>query len=285
MTRGKSKQGSTAEGDGQTDAFAFGEPDPGRTSESATAMPTLAMTAYRLHPMQMPIVVGPGSRAWMDATPGRFAYRCLPMLIANQAGWYILSQHKVAVTWDGADRQDALRVECLQGDPPCPALSIFGCGILTWTVPYLFRTPPGYNLLVRGPANWPKDGIAALEGIVETDWADSTFTMNWKMTRPNNTVTFEVDEPIAMIVPQARGELEYFRPEIDDIATDPKLHAGYQKWAELRRQFNDDLHKADSPARKQGWQKHYVQGKSVTEARSPEHQSKLALRAFLDKSR
>ena len=42
------------------------------------------------------------------------------------------------------------------------AESLFGHGILTWTLPYLFRTPPGYNLLARGPANWPKDGSAHL---------------------------------------------------------------------------------------------------------------------------
>jgi Family of unknown function (DUF6065) len=43
----------------------------------------------------------------------------------------------------------------------------------------VFRTPPGCNLYVRGPANSPKDGIAALEGIIETDWSEATFTMNW----------------------------------------------------------------------------------------------------------
>ena len=49
--------------------------------------------------------------------------------------------------------------------------SHFGDGILTWHLPILFRTPPGYNLLVRGPANYPKDAVSPLEGIVETDWA------------------------------------------------------------------------------------------------------------------
>jgi hypothetical protein len=39
-------------------------------------------------------------------------------------------------------------------------LSHFGNGILTWNLPLLFRTPPGYNLLVRGPANYPKDAVS-----------------------------------------------------------------------------------------------------------------------------
>jgi hypothetical protein len=34
-------------------------------------------------------------------------------------------------------------------------------------LPMLFRSPAGYNLLVPGPANYPKDGVRPLEGIVE----------------------------------------------------------------------------------------------------------------------
>jgi hypothetical protein len=265
-------------------AASFAAPGEAPSSLAAAAMPNLNLTAYRLHPSAMPLVAGTGTRDWMDATPNRFAYRCLPMLIANQAGWYVLTQHAVTVTWDGSEASSGLRIECTEGEPPCMAVSSFGSGILTWTVPYLFRTPPGYNMLVRGPANWPKDGIAPLEGIVETDWSEATFTMNWKVTRPNNPVSFAVGEPIAMIVPQPRGELELFRPDIRDIAAHPELHDAYEIWANSRRQFNEDLHKTDSEARKQGWQKHYAQGKTVTEVRSPAHQSKLALHGFAEAS-
>jgi hypothetical protein len=132
----------------------------------------------------------------MHRTPQRFANRCLPMLIANQ-GWHILNTRKIAVTWDGGAAIGSLRIDHADGNAVPFVGSHFGSGILTWNIPYLFRTPPGFNLLVRGPANWPKDGIQALEGIVETDWADATFTMNWQMTRPHFTVIFEAGEPIA----------------------------------------------------------------------------------------
>jgi hypothetical protein len=89
----------------------------------------------------------------MDATGQRFAYRCLPLLMANQAGWLLLNSHGLRATWDGGDGTQALRLEYVSGEPPYPATSHFGHGILTWHVPYLFRTPPGYNLLARGPAN------------------------------------------------------------------------------------------------------------------------------------
>jgi uncharacterized protein DUF6065 len=233
--------------------------------------------------LNMPLVAAPRERGWMEATPQRFANRCLPLLIANQAGWLILSGHKVAATWDGGAGLESIRVEHLSGGPPYSAASHFGSGILTFSLPYLFRTPPGFNLLVRGPTNSPKDGISPLDGVVETDWLEATFTMNWKLTRPHHTVVFEVGEPVAMIVPQPRGELECFRPEIRDLADDPELADAFQRWCQSRIQFNAELKQPGSDAQRQRWQKHYFQGASVSSAKPFEHQSKLMLQPFVDR--
>jgi hypothetical protein len=94
------------------------------------------------------------------------------------------------------------------------ASSHFGYGIVTWNPRLLFHTPPGWNLVARGPANRPKRGITALEGIVETDWADATFTMNWQMTEPGFPVVFEAGEPYCLLMPVRRGSLERFAPAI-----------------------------------------------------------------------
>ena len=123
--------------------------------------------------------------------------------------------------------------------------SHFGHGILTWSLPYLFRTSPGFNLLVRGPANRPKDGASPLEGIVETDWSPATFTVNWMLTRPHLPVHFSRSEPIAMVVPCRRGELEAFEParirmgggEREDMAL-------YGRWRRERETFLRGLEEA-----------------------------------------
>ena len=57
-------------------------------------------------------------------------------------------------------------------------------GILTFDVAYIFRTPPGYHLLVSGPINTFKDGVAPMTAVVETDWLPYTFTFNYQFTRP-----------------------------------------------------------------------------------------------------
>jgi len=202
------------------------------------------------------------------------------MLIANQAGWLVLNTQPLRVTWTGGPAIDNLRIEYLSGCAPFSVLSHFGHGILTWNLPYLFQTPPGYNLLVRGPSNWPKDGAYPLEGIVETDWTASTFTMNWMLTRPEHTVTFEVDEPICMIVPQRRAELEKFYPQLVSIESEPHLKARYIEWSKSRAQFLSLLGTPNWSAEQQGWEKHYFRGVSPDGTRTVEHQTKLKLRSF-----
>lgn len=242
----------------------------------------LELTAYALHSdPAMRIVPAPGTRAWMDETPSRFAYRCLPLLIANQGGWLLLNPHPFRVTWDGSAGLAGVVVEPL-GDAFPPATSHFGDGIITWNLPYLFRTPPGYNLLIRGPANSPKDGVSALEGIVETDWSPATFTMNWKLTRPGLPVVFERDEPICMVVPQRRGELEAFVPSVCSLARAPRLARSFARWSMGRSSFLRDLQQAGSDAQKRGWQRDYLLGFLPGGERAPQHQTKLSLRPFGD---
>ena len=132
----------------------------------ANQHPTLI--AYKIAEQPyMPLVAAPSSRAWMEDTSKRFANRCLPLLIANQSGWFVLNSHEFRATWNGRNENSGVRIEYMKGLRPHPASCHFGHGIITWTLPYFFRTSPGYNLLVRGPANMFKAGVCPLEGIVD----------------------------------------------------------------------------------------------------------------------
>jgi hypothetical protein len=144
----------------------------------------------------------------------------------------------------------------------------------------MFRTPAGFNLIARGPTNWPKDGAHALDGIVETDWAVATFTMNWKITALNRPVLFDEGEPFCMVVPQRRGELEGFQPQIREIADDPEVADAYAKWVESRNRFLRSLNTAEEEALKQQWEKHYFRGTAPDGTKAPVHQTKLHLREF-----
>lgn len=238
------------------------------------------LIAYQLGPSELPLVPAPRARSWMSNTDQNFANRCLPMLIANQSGWVLLNNRGFGAWWNGETRKEAISVAYEPSDAPPLAGSFFGYGILTWSIPFVFRTPPGYNLWVRGPVNSPKDGVSALEGVVESDWATSTFTMNWKITRPNTVIQFAAGEPICMIVPQRRGELEEFRPRILPFEEEPELAERHKAWSSSREEFLRGL-VSGGEAREKRWQRDYFSGRNIDDdRRHPEHQNRLELSAF-----
>ena len=139
----------------------------------------------------------PQRRQWMNENPN--AYHCLPLVIANQWGWQVLCPTDVQVTWDGSPGPSGLTVAV----DPSFAFTIksqFGSGIVTFSLPWLFRTAPGWDLYVKGPSNRWKANCAALEGVVETWWLNYTFTLNWKLIEPG-TVHFARGESLAQLVP------------------------------------------------------------------------------------
>ena len=241
---------------------------------------TRKLVAYRLLPNGPKLVPGSVNRAWMDATVDRWAYRCLPLNMANEAGWMILNSRDVEVTWNGNARPDGLRVKFLDGPPTSDVVSLFGHGIVTWRVAYLFRTPPGFNLLVRGPANIFKEATSPLEGLVESDWSVANFTMNWKITIPWHKVRFGKDEPIGMLVPQRRYELESFRPEIRNIESNPELEESFNNWSADRNAFIRENFQTLETGERLPWQKHYLRGVGPSGEAAPQHQVRMELPPF-----
>lgn len=67
----------------------------------------------------------PPRRHWMDELP--HAYKCLPLLLANQWGWQILCPTDVVVTWDGLSSPSGLFVEVAPQFEPA-VKSQFGTG-------------------------------------------------------------------------------------------------------------------------------------------------------------
>lgn len=229
---------------------------------------------------QMKLVTARLTEPWGDAPDTEWlARRCLPLRLASQNGWLILNPLPFVARWNGGPGVGDVDIRPTYDTGPMPpAFSNFGAGIITWRLPYLFRTPPGWNLLARGPANLPKPGAWPLEGLVETDWAPQTFTMNWQLEQ-DRTVTFEEDEPFCMIVPQERGRLEGFDPVIQDVQEDPEEWAGFAAFKASRDLFHREVHSGARPAL--DWQKHYFHGESPGGKKAPpDHQTRLFPRPF-----
>lgn len=222
---------------------------------------------YPLDGIELDIQPSDRRRGWMDQTPGAFAYRCLPLSIANAHGWEIRCSGTFEAEWNGGDRPEDVIVRA-GTDGAVRAHGQFGGGVLTFQTKAIFRTPPGYNLWVTGPVNEFKDGIQALSACVETDWLPFTFTMNWKFTRPNTIVRFCKGDPYCFLFPVERGLLEKLQPEFRHIDEEPDLSRQYQyaynrrAFFSIVRQFKWDQFKGLGPTERGAlnWQRWYTKG-------------------------
>jgi hypothetical protein len=247
-------------------------------SEAPTEAQDEPFVAYSLvDPSLAPLEPASRWRAGMDALPERWPNRCLPLLVANESGCVIRLPQELRVSWNGMPGATALTVEGGGG----LASSGFGVGILTFAVPYVFRTPPGWDLLVRGPVNEPKDAIAPLEGVVESDWIAAPFTMNWQVTRPDTEVVFAPGEVFCHVVPVRRWDLERLAPRLETVAAEPDLAEEVQHHTDDRRA----VQQMKAGARLLGyrddfWDQKYFRGKTPKGESALEHRTKRRLRPF-----
>jgi len=188
-------------------------------------MDSLDMKAYRIRgATEMGLVPAKRQREWHKDIPATGA--CLPLTIANEAGWWLVNPHRFTVF-----NYDQLTIDyCGFKEAPHVA-SHFGHGILTVLIPFIFRTPPGWQLQIRGPVNYFYDDMQPFEGIVETDWHKATATMNWKVAR-DSMFTVEEGEPLAQLVPVKLDVLEMFRPTEEDMPED--VERDFIEWASNR---------------------------------------------------
>jgi hypothetical protein len=226
--------------------------------------------AYHIHEdYTPPVTIEPGTsqRKWMDDTPSSYAYRCLPLSIANQHGWAVYLKRPVRCIWNGSAHKSGIEVI----DAPDAAISIFGNGILTFHIHYVIRTPPSYNLYISGAPNHFIANVWPLTGIYEADWAPYTFTMNWRILRPGG-VEFLPTDPICFFFPVRRDDINNFELEIKPLSDDLELKRQYFEFSESRKLLNNT--RKDNE-----WHKNYFQGKYPDGTKCPvDHQVKLKLK-------
>jgi len=144
-------------------------------------------------------------RSWMDEKTLAFSYKCLPLRIGNELGWQINCPADIRVRWEGEYLPDSLKIEYRhKADEDKYGRSIeshFGHGIITFNIPYLFRTPKKKSLYVRGPTNWYKEYCQYLDAVIETDWINQRFSYNIKINKKNEEIYFYKGEPLCSFIP------------------------------------------------------------------------------------
>ena len=251
-------------------------------SDDVKAVPDNTIIAYVIPGVEKDVskIIRPcrPARNWMDNTPGQYAYRCIPLSCANTMGWEILNPVDVELSWTGFDDGDEIQVKS-ERDPFAPAPH-FGSGTVTWYLPFLFRTPPGYGMMVTGPANQDKQHIIPLDAFVRTDWVPFPFTMNWRITTPKKAVRFAAGEPICRLLPYPLELLNEMNIELHDMQEDPAFVQKVKGWEQQRQVDYENQKKAEQewveqgkkPRMKDMWNSQYARGRGSDDA-SIEHQT------------
>ncbi|MEL6108604.1 MAG: DUF6065 family protein [Planctomycetota bacterium] len=158
---------------------------------------------------EMPLIPASPARLWMDTANGP---RDRSVTLANRSGWLICSPCSFSIRWNGGEAPHDV---AFAFDEPADAgvVSIFGQGIVTFDLPYMFQTPRHIDLWLRGPTNIPKDGAWPIEAVVQTDRKLSNLSMNWKVTRAEHVVRFERGEPFCTVVPFPAKLLDGLHPK------------------------------------------------------------------------
>ena len=238
-------------------------------------MDKLKITAYQVHENFIPPVsLEPGNsqRTWMDNTPVSFAYRCLPLTIANQHGWAVYLKRPFSCYWNGDADKEAIKIT----NGYNTATSTFGNGILTFHIHYLIKTPPGFNLYITGAPNHFISNVWPLTGIYEADWAPYSFTMNWRILRPGG-VEFLPTDPICFFFPIRRDDINNFELEHKLLSEEPEMKEQFSLFDKNRINFNK------TNTNENLWQKHYFQGKYPDGTKCPvDHQVKLKLKGDIN---
>jgi Family of unknown function (DUF6065) len=239
--------------------------------EDARVEPWVRLYVERGAPLPR-VVPAPVARKWF----GPEMYRCLPLTIANQMGWTVPNPAAFSATWDGGDSPDAV-TGATNGSH---VMSRFGHGLISIHPGFYVRTSPDVDLFVKGVPNRPKDGVACLEALIETDWFDGSFLVSLRLTRPGLTVVWERDEPLFQLVPYPRGWLRRFRTEtITDGAVHAEFFAALERWHRDREARLEPLLRNQLPPNP--FDGRYRRGLRGNDDRGPEgHQTSLDLPLF-----
>jgi hypothetical protein len=201
-----------------------------------------SLTVYRLDADRSMLDIEPMNmqRSWMHKTTNKFAYKCLPLGIANQYGWQVLSPVNFSVSWFGGEGAEAVSVD--SDDDSFEEYrkifhSHFGNGVFTINPDFLIRTPEQYSLYIRGVPNKDYGVLQPLDAIVETDWLSFTFSYNFRFTEPG-TVFFKKGDSLFSFFPIERMTVETFDIIEDSIFNNSELLLKYKEHSSGRELSN-----------------------------------------------
>ena len=173
-------------------------------------------------------------RSAAGSLPTRAFRYCEPVTTAAAYGYYVFPPIDFSLVWDGHDIQwtyagnehgwmplkraqfpyfaqhfDERAPEEVQGFSPPFLAALQEPGLVNMWSGLIARTIPGWSLLVRPVANFPRAGAYELfEGVIETDRWFGPLLTNMRLTKTDTPIEFTTELPIFQVQPIPREALD-----------------------------------------------------------------------------
>jgi hypothetical protein len=166
-------------------------------------------------------------REWMDNTPEKHAYRCMPISLANTLGWGISFPVDISFIWDGIDDSSDSHVKILKGEKYCTTQR--GNATISFNTYLTIQTDDEITTLITPVPNYFNKNAQCYTSLISTSFYKSMMPVAWKITEPNIEITIPAGMPVATLIPISLKGIEdiemnilneappeNFKKEIDD---------------------------------------------------------------------
>jgi hypothetical protein len=161
-------------------------------------------------------------RDWFDP----HFYYCRPLVIGNQQGFVVHANFDFTLFWNGGKNAEDVTVKILENNQETQTpliLTNFGHGVVSFSYPFMLRTPPGINILTMAPPNEIMDNLTVLSGSVESDNLRHPFTFNIRINKPNIITYIGKGTPLSAFIPIKRYFSENFEIKMAEELFDESL--------------------------------------------------------------
>lgn len=159
--------------------------------------------------------------------------KCEPVVAANRWGWDLSMPYDIGVRWHGGDHQHSVTV--LHG----PAKAHFAHNTITIDTGYIWRTPPGIDLLVCPVPNPDHRDFISMTAIVETDWMNFPWFLSLILLRTGD-IAIPAGTPLARVMPIERAP----GTEIAVEAMPEDVRVENKEWVSLREDLFKKHHES-----------------------------------------
>ena len=122
-------------------------------------------------------------RLWMDETPNKHAYQCMPLSLANSLGWGISFPEDISFIWDGICDTTADHVKVISGNKYC--FTSRGNATISFNTYLTVVTEESVTTLVMPVPNEFNENAQCFTNLISTSFFKSSIPIAWRITKPN----------------------------------------------------------------------------------------------------